>query len=311
MKKDERLIAELIFINQKRQFNLNDLMTEFSISKRTALRDIADLENLGAPITVDKGRFGGYHLINTNSLPPLYLTQHEWHSLFLVLQIYKQMEQSPFNASYQHLKNKLLAIAPQEEYKINYQLEKMIVISTTQSISHVPFLTEIFQAIYEGLVSQINYSRYEESTRLIQPIQLAFKYGHWYLLAWDLDKENFRHFRCDFIKAVIVTEEKGLALSFDEIYELYLEKSQKNRPLTFKAHLKVEALDLFHSKKYPGVELVKENNQYYIMGQYYENEIPFIINYLIGFGTFLTLEEPFSLVNMMKQHLANLLKQYD
>lgn len=72
MKKDERLIAELIFINQKRQFNLTDLMTEFSISKRTALRDIADLENLGAPITVDKRRFGGYHLINTNSLPPLY-----------------------------------------------------------------------------------------------------------------------------------------------------------------------------------------------------------------------------------------------
>ncbi|MBO0476592.1 YafY family transcriptional regulator [Vagococcus sp. DIV0080] len=311
MKKNERLIAELIFINQKRQFNLNDLMIEFSISKRTALRDISDLESLGAPITVNKGRFGGYHLIKTNSLPPLYLTQHEWHSLFLVLQIYKQMEQSPFNASYQHLKNKLLAIAPQEEYKINHQLENMIVISTTQSISHVPLLTEIFRTIYEESVLQINYSRYEESCRLIQPIQLAFKYGHWYLLAWDLDKESFRHFRCDFITSISISKENGLLLSFDELYELYLKQSKKNKPQTFKAHLKIEALDLFHSKKYPGVELIKENNQYYIIGHYHENEIPFIINYLIGFGTFLTLKEPYSLVNMMKQHLANLLKQYD
>ena len=311
MKKNERLISEMFYINQKKHFNLTDLMNEFAISKRTALRDITDLESLGAPIIVDKGRFGGYQIIKNNSLPPLYLNQNEWHSLFLVLQLFKHMEQSPFDSSYIQLKNKLLAIAPEQEYKINHQLEKMIIISTTQSISHVPFLTELFQHIFEENVIRIKYSRYDLSNRLIQPLQLGFKYGHWYLLAWDFDKDSFRHFRCDFITSLKMSEEQVSATSFDDLFNLYLLESQKNKPHTFKAKLKVEALDLFHSKKYQGVELIKEDNQYFIIGNYYENETAFIVNYLLSFGTFLTLEEPAHLVSILKQHLNSMLAHYD
>lgn len=311
MKKDERLISELYYINQKKHFNLADLMTEFSISKRTALRDISDLENLGAPITVDKGRFGGYHVIKNNSLPPLYLNQNEWHSLFLVLQLFKQMEQSPFKTSYEGIKNKLLTISPQEAYKMNHQLEKMVVIPTTQSLSHVPLLTELFQAIYEERVICIHYVRYELTNRLVQPIQLGFKYGHWYLLAWDLDKQGFRYFRCDYINALTTSDESGLSLPFDDLYALFIKESKKNRPLTFKARLNAEAIDLFHSKKYLGVDLIKEDECYFIIGAYNENERPFIISYLLQFGNLLKLEEPSELVQAFKQHLLSIYKHYD
>lgn len=310
MKKNERLISELVYINQKKRFNLSNLMTEFSISKRTALRDIADLESLGAPITVDKGRFGGYHILNNNSLPPLYLNKEEWHSLFLALQLFKQIEQSPFDSSYIELKRKLLALAPQDEYKINHQLEEMVIISTTQNISHVPYLTELFQAIYEEQAIKIHYTRYEQTNRLIHPIQLGFKYGHWYLLAWDLDKDSFRHFRCDHITHLSKEVDNQRILSFDTLYKEYLRQRQQNRPLTFKAQLKAEALDLFHSKKYHGVELIKEQDNYYIIGHYHQNEIPFIINYLLSFGTFVTLESPSDLVQLLKKHLKNLLESY-
>ena len=49
MKKVERLNQMLRFINQKQIFTLKDLMDEFQISKRTALRDIASLEEMGVP----------------------------------------------------------------------------------------------------------------------------------------------------------------------------------------------------------------------------------------------------------------------
>lgn len=45
--KVERLNQMLRFINQKQIFTLKDLMDEFQISKRTALRDIASLEEMG------------------------------------------------------------------------------------------------------------------------------------------------------------------------------------------------------------------------------------------------------------------------
>lgn len=40
MKKAERLNQELIFLGNKQGFQLKDLMKEFQISKRTALRDV-------------------------------------------------------------------------------------------------------------------------------------------------------------------------------------------------------------------------------------------------------------------------------
>ena len=64
MKRAERLNQELIFLSLKKSFNLSDLMKEFNISKRTALRDIQDLEFLGLPFYVENGRNGGYKSIN-------------------------------------------------------------------------------------------------------------------------------------------------------------------------------------------------------------------------------------------------------
>ena len=51
MKKSERLNQELFFLRTHPQFNLNQLMKTFGISKSTALRDIEALENLGVPLS--------------------------------------------------------------------------------------------------------------------------------------------------------------------------------------------------------------------------------------------------------------------
>lgn len=45
--KSERLNQELIFLSDKYSFQLKDLETEFGISKRTALRDMEELESMG------------------------------------------------------------------------------------------------------------------------------------------------------------------------------------------------------------------------------------------------------------------------
>ena len=71
MKKSERLNKELMFLNNKKSFNLIDLMNEFGISKRTALRDIQDLEELGLSLYVENGRYGGYKIINKDILIPV------------------------------------------------------------------------------------------------------------------------------------------------------------------------------------------------------------------------------------------------
>lgn len=63
MKKSERLNKELIYLSYRKEFHLKELENEFNISERTALRDIANLEELGLNFYVEKGRYG----ISSNS----------------------------------------------------------------------------------------------------------------------------------------------------------------------------------------------------------------------------------------------------
>ncbi|GLF86206.1 MULTISPECIES: HTH domain-containing protein [Bacillus] len=85
MKKSERLNQELIFLSDKHSFQLKDLQSEFGISKRTALRDIEELESMGLAFYVENGRHGGYRLVNQSPLVPIYFNIEEVQAIFLLL----------------------------------------------------------------------------------------------------------------------------------------------------------------------------------------------------------------------------------
>lgn len=77
MKKSERLNQELIYLSDKKVFHLKELEGYFAISERTALRDIADLEQLGLAFYTESGRNGGYHLTNSKLLLPIRFNTQE------------------------------------------------------------------------------------------------------------------------------------------------------------------------------------------------------------------------------------------
>ncbi len=59
MSKAERLIEMMITINAKRDFTAGELASEFSVSKRTILRDLQELERAGFPLYSEVGAAGG------------------------------------------------------------------------------------------------------------------------------------------------------------------------------------------------------------------------------------------------------------
>ena len=83
MKKSERLNQELIYLSDKKVFHLKELEEHFAISERTALRDIADLEQLGLAFYTESGRNGGYHLTNSKLLLPIRFNTQEINAIFL------------------------------------------------------------------------------------------------------------------------------------------------------------------------------------------------------------------------------------
>ena len=50
MNKSQRLLNMLMSISTKKKFNIRDLTAEFQVSKRTIIRDLQELSELGVPL---------------------------------------------------------------------------------------------------------------------------------------------------------------------------------------------------------------------------------------------------------------------
>ena len=307
MKKNERLIAELFFINQKKTFNLNDLVIAFGISKRTAIRDIEALEEIGAPITVDKGRYGGYHVLKNNSLPPVYFNQNEWYSLFLTLQLFKNLNDTPFDHSYSELKNKLLSVVPEKEHLVSDDLDQLVVIEQFQTPEPCPLLNNIFQVILEKKVIFFDYTRYKKEVRHVQPLQLILNYGEWYLLSWDMDKKDFRKFRCDAIEEIRFSDQSCLSETTSHLLKKY---QHQIKTIPFKAIIETDSIKLFKNRQYPQVNLITENNQTFLVGTFNPDEVTFLMNYLLSFGNAITILSPDFLITDFSQFLKEIQSKY-
>lgn len=100
MDKAERLVQELTYLNKYPYFNLKNLMTEFSISKRTALRDLSALEEMGLAIYSERGKYGGYRIISRDPLIPVTFTSNEIAAILFAIHALHLLSDNPFQQSY-------------------------------------------------------------------------------------------------------------------------------------------------------------------------------------------------------------------
>ena len=76
MNRTERLTA-IVMLLQNEQLTSKELAQRFEVSKRTILRDVQALSEMGVPIVAEWGPGGGYSLLPEYSLSPLQLTFRE------------------------------------------------------------------------------------------------------------------------------------------------------------------------------------------------------------------------------------------
>src|SRR5437868_11876332 len=62
-----------------------DLARRLGVDERTVRRYATRLEDLGIPVTAERGRYGGYRLMPGYKLPPLMLTDDEATAVVLGL----------------------------------------------------------------------------------------------------------------------------------------------------------------------------------------------------------------------------------
>ncbi|WP_433747526.1 helix-turn-helix transcriptional regulator [Paenibacillus amylolyticus] len=325
MKKSERMNQMLRYINQKQQFTLQDLMQEFQISKRTAIRDIASLEELGAPIYVEYGRYGGYRLLQQMQLPPISFNTGELHALYVAMQALRSFSSLPFQVSFRTIHEKFMSALSDKQRQDIENIQHRVSFRHTEQIRDSAHLEFLLMAAVQNIVIQITYANQRRTTdqrpssahtniRTIQPITLYAMKGYWYCQAYDLQKQAYRVFRCDRIISAEVSDIEPLAhvikLHAKDTHSLW---EPSPHAIPFQCQIDEAGVELFQQEHFPSMQIIHVNEsenepaQMLLVGSYETYELDFIVRYLAGFGKSIKIMEPEMLKESLRQYYMDLL----
>ncbi|WP_172255833.1 helix-turn-helix transcriptional regulator [Saccharibacillus deserti] len=313
MKKAERLNRLQRYVYRKRHFTLRELIDEFGISRSTALRDIASLEEIGMPLYADRGRNGGYRLLETASLPPVSFTTGEVLALYFAMQNLRSLSGDPFRVSFDSIHAKFLDVVPEAQREQIRRFEHRIAFYPDEPAEAGPYLETLLQAAVRGEALAIRYASPSGPSRLIQPFAIYASDGFWYCRAFDLDKREYRVFRCDRIISAEFSGDEPL----EELKGFDLRDAQTlRRPspdaVSFRCAVDPGAADRLRRQLYPSMTLTESpdpDGRLLLSGSFEPQETEFLVSYLAGFGSSLKILEPQSLRDRLGQHYLRLLEE--
>lgn len=202
MNKLERLTATLLLLQQRPHTSL-EIARRFEVSKRTVLRDVQALCEMGVPVVARDGPGGGYSLPGDYALSPLPLTTHEAFLLMLALGSLAQWAHLPFAPEWSSLQAKLQALLPEKERARAAQLLATIHVELPAPNARAPHLEALMGATRGGAWVKVTYaSAGRTSTQHLLPRQLTTRNGLWYCRAYSHEHSQERTYRVDRITAL-------------------------------------------------------------------------------------------------------------
>ncbi|MET8352009.1 WYL domain-containing protein [Micromonospora sp. NPDC005206] len=209
LKTSARLLSLLSLLQARRDWPGALLAERLDISPRTVRRDVDRLRELGYPILATKGPDGGYRLDAGAELPPLLFDDEQAVALAVALQIATTSGAGIEEAAARALQTVRQVMPARLRRRIDTiqvtAVERPATRSSPQADSGV--LMALSAAVHAREVLRFDYGpafppaadddQADSAPRQVQPHHVVTWGGRWYLVAWDLDREDWRTFRAD------------------------------------------------------------------------------------------------------------------
>ncbi|MGX7204971.1 helix-turn-helix transcriptional regulator [Enterococcus pingfangensis] len=312
MKKSERLNLELAFLSDKTVFQLQDLMTTFEISKRTALRDVAALEELGLPLYSEVGPGGGYKITQHRSMIPIYFNNQEVSAIFFALKALSNLSSTPFLQSYPRITDKLMAsLSPSQQITVK-TMQGAVHYYSGASISHPQFLNDFLTIILETQIARIlSPARWGAKTVEIQAFELLYRNGIWFCDAVLLASKEWVTLRIDQVEAFKLVNDSPTIFDRSQLYELKQHYEKTHHDIAFRCLLTQKGAEKFEKNHYPNMHLRVQGEQYELCGGYNKDEYEYMIEYLVSLGAEVKVQSPPALKQGYVAKLKALLANYE
>jgi predicted DNA-binding transcriptional regulator YafY len=202
-----RLLALLSLLQTPREWPGSELARRLGVSARTVRNDIERLRSLGYPVEATRGAVGGYRLSAGAAMPPLLLDDDEAVAIALGLRTVTGGAVSGIEENALRALTKLQQVLPQ---RLARQVDALQ--SHTVRVGGARRGQEVDGAVLARLAGHardreilcFDYADHHgaASERRIEPYRLVNLGRRWYLVAYDLYRDDWRTFRVDRISAV-------------------------------------------------------------------------------------------------------------
>ncbi len=181
-----RLLSILLLLQTRGRMTAEALAAEFEVSVRTIYRDIDQLSAAGTPVYADRGRSGGFQLMDGYRTRLTGLTDAEAETLFLG-GLSGPAAQMGFSGAVTTMQLKLLAALPPERQAAAERLAGRFHLDPVgwyQTADEAERLPVIAQEVWNSRRIAVRYESWKgEVARELEPLGLILKAGLWYLAA--------------------------------------------------------------------------------------------------------------------------------
>ena len=199
--KIDRLIGILSILLQEEKTTAPELAERFEVSRRTINRDIEDLCKAGIPIRTAQGAGGGISIMDGYRMDRTILTSKDMQMILAGL---RSLDSVSGNRYYGQLMEKLQAGSSKF---ISGRDSVLIDLSSWYKGSLAPKIEMIQDAIENRSLLEFRYyAPSGESSRMIEPYYLVFRWSSWYVWGWCKSREDYRLFKLNRMDKVKETD---------------------------------------------------------------------------------------------------------
>jgi predicted DNA-binding transcriptional regulator YafY len=314
----DRLISILLLLQNHEKVTTKVLAKELEVTERTIHRDMESLSAAGIPVLAERGKHGGWRLVDQYRTRLTGLKESELKTLFLSPS-FQLLSDLGFTKDWKEARQKLLASLPNALQTHADEMWNRVHIDTDtwrQSSQELSALSTLQQAIWEERKLKMNYEKAnkETSERIVEPLGLVAKGRTWYLIA--ISNGDIRNFRVSRIKSAELTIDSFSRPAEFQLAEYWNQSKQtfvENLP-TFEVDVEVSP-SIVQRLTFTGrfVQLLntgtpKENGWIPVKLSFdTEQEAK---AYILGFGDQIRILQPISLIDSIQQMAKSLLSLY-
>lgn len=210
MRRADRLFRITEYLKARRTaVTAKILAQELEVSERTIYRDIADLGASGVPVVGEAGV--GYMLDRSYVVRPLMFEVEELDSLALGARMVESWGDKALAKAARRSLDKIMAVLPE-----SLRAEMLSTAMFSHPSQARPVITIDFTALRRAIrtrnIIEFLYAKEngEQSRRRVRPLSLVFFGPVWLLMGWCETRDDFRNFRLDRIKELVITDKKFL-----------------------------------------------------------------------------------------------------